>query len=347
MSRVLAVIGAQYGSEGKGVVVHHLADRFNVHVRVGGPNAGHSFKHNGRLWKMRAVPCGWTNKTAQLFIGAGAVIDPAVLAGELAAIREVDKSIDDRLFVDADAWCIMDEDRDLERSEAMDQEIGSTLEGVGAARARRLRRSPECDHRFFRAAPGFGMDHLVRYHTSFDLNALITGKDRVLLEGTQGCGLSLVHGPWPYVTSADTGAAQLLADCGIAPSRLTDVLLVMRTFPIRVGGHSGDLLKELTWEEMSERVGKKVEERTTVTNRVRRIGEWDESLILRACSLNRPGLAALMFADYLDPEVEGNVTMLSRKVLQFIDELEARFAFKVALVGTGGPDFAVVERRVL
>ena len=61
MNKVLAVIGAQYGSEGKGVIVHHLADRYDVHVRVGGPNAGHTIKHDGYVYKMRSIPCGWTN----------------------------------------------------------------------------------------------------------------------------------------------------------------------------------------------------------------------------------------------------------------------------------------------
>ena len=68
---ILAVVGAQYGSEGKGVIVNYLANRYHVHVRTGGPNAGHSFIHKGRIWKMQVIPCGWTNPEAILVLGRG------------------------------------------------------------------------------------------------------------------------------------------------------------------------------------------------------------------------------------------------------------------------------------
>src|SRR5690606_3570968 len=90
---VLAVVGAQYGSEGKGVIVNHIANRYQVHVRVGGPNAGHSFVHKGRVWKMQVIPCGWTNPDAILVLGRGMLVNPETLALELrelgrAACRE-------------------------------------------------------------------------------------------------------------------------------------------------------------------------------------------------------------------------------------------------------------------
>src|SRR5207302_1541674 len=126
-NRCLAVIGAQYGSEGKGVIVHHLAHDFQVHVRVGGPNAGHTFFHEGKYFKMRSLPCGWVNPDAALVIGAGAIIDPQVLMHEIALIEDAGYSVRERLFIDPSAWCIVEEDRDIERRERMDDEIGSTL----------------------------------------------------------------------------------------------------------------------------------------------------------------------------------------------------------------------------
>jgi adenylosuccinate synthase len=94
---------------------------------------------------------------------------------------------------------------------------------------------------------------------------------------------------------------------------------------------------------MSRFVGREVSEVTTVTQRVRRIGEWDGSLIDRAQLLNRANVAALTFADYLDPSIEGK-RELTPKIVEFIDALEVTYGFRVALIGTGGPEFTVIER---
>src|SRR5690606_242933 len=100
-------------------------------------------------------------------------------------------------------------------------------------------------------------------------------------------------------------AAQLAADVGLPPHLVTRVLLVARTYPIRVAGNSGPLKNELTWEELSRWIGKQVVERTTVTNKIRRIGEWDEGLIDRAVTLNGPWSMALAFMYYWRPEDAG------------------------------------------
>lgn len=337
----LAVIGAQYGSEGKGVIVHHLADDFQVHVRVGGPQAGHSFMHDNVLYKMRCIPCGWTNLGATLVIGRGAVIDPDVLVDELAMISKVDPLIYDRLFVDTAAWCVSNADRINAKVDRTTQRYGATGEGVGQARVRRLARDLNDDLRFGSVAAGYGLSRLVHSDTVSLLNWL-RGSRSILLEGTQGAGLSLIHGPWPYTTNHDTSAAQLAADCGLPPDAIDDVLLVMRTYPIRVAGNSGPLEHEIDWEILSARLGREVREYTTVTNRQRRIGEWEDGVIRLARMINGAKHAALTFADYLDPEVEGLKT-LSPIVTQFIRLIEERHAFKVMFVGTGGPNFTVVD----
>lgn len=346
MKEVLAVVGAQYGSEGKGAIVHHLADRFNVHVRTGGPNAGHSFFHQGRtggkVWKMRSVPCGWTNFKAELVIGAGAVVDLVTLMGELEKVREEDPDILKRFRIDPRAWVITDEARNFELQLNMQAKIGSTLEGVGQTRINRISRDDRTDYR---------LGNLInRRHPLWpclsDTVEFLEGIDsNVLLEGTQGSGLSLVHGPWPYVTSADTNAAQLAADAGVSPRKVTGVLLVARTYPIRVGGHSGDLYREITWETLSERLGRKVEEFTTVTGRLRRIGHWDPDLFGKAVVLNQPVHVALTFGDYVDPDLSG-VDGSSDKVERFIaaNVLNVPHVLAAPLLGTGGPYFTVHER---
>ena len=149
------------------------------------------------------------------------------------------------------------------------------------------------------------------------------------------------------MTSHDTNAAQLAADAGLPPMLVTRVLLVVRTYPIRVAGNSGPLKNELTWEEISRRVGKQVVERTTVTNKVRRIGEWDEELLDNAITLNRPTSIAITFMDYLSPQDEGKTQwgdLSSDTAKRFIRYVESRFRVQVSLIGTGGPNWNIVDR---
>lgn len=345
---VLCVIGGQYGSEGKGVVVHHLANRYQIHVRVGGPNAGHTFWHLGHEWKMRSVPCGWVNPDATLVIGAGAVVDLTVLIGELSALEAVGYSVRNRLLLDYRAVLIGSSFRQYERD--LRDSIGSTGEGVGAARVARILRDPgKCylagDRKNW-ILDQLGVD--VRDTADFLTLAHAEGTD-ILLEGTQGAGLSLLFGPWPYVTSQDVSAAQLLADCGLPPKDVR-VLMVLRTYPIRVGGNSGPLPGEFTWDQLSERLGYVVRERTTVTGRLRRIGQFDSMQVVRAVERNQPDEIALMFVDYLcarDRAVT-EYEKLSGTSRNFINHLEDLCGAPVTLIGTGRRDiigpFTVIDR---
>lgn len=337
---VLCLIGGQYGSEGKGVIAHHLAGEYGVHVRVGGPNAGHTFRNNGRIWKMRSLPCGWVNPDATLIIGAGAIFDPELLAEEIHATLTSPK----RVWVDPRAVVIEPADRSGPYS--LKETIGATGEGVGPARIRRMWRGVEP----VRTAWDLFIDGKGKYpwrvaDASGIINRMRLSGANVLLEGTQGALLSLIHGPWPYVTSADTGAAQLLADCGVPPTANVKVLMTIRTFPIRVGGHSGPLPNETTWEKISELIGKKVEEFTTVTKRLRRVGFFEASDVEKAIGLNGPDGLAVMFMDYLFPTCEGmrGWDELPSSVQQATRDLEQKFGVPVKFIGTGGPDFAVVE----
>lgn len=346
---VLAVVGAQYGSEGKGVIVNHIADRYQIHVRVGGPNAGHSFVHKGRVWKMQVIPCGWTNPDAILVLGRGMLVNPKTLVMELWGIEQVDPTIHDRLIIDGQAG-VLDPAFELEEGGTageLHQRIGSTGKGVGAARIARIQRDPSRFKLMRDVAAQYGLERYIVEDTPRYLQDRLAKGDNILLEGTQGSGLSLIHGPWPYVTSHDTNAAQLAADVGLPPHLVTRVLLVARTYPIRVAGNSGPLKNELTWEELSRRIGKQVVERTTVTNKIRRIGEWDEDLIDRAVTLNGPTSMAITFMDYLSPADEGKTRWedLSDTAKRFVDYVERRWQVPVPLIGTGGPAWNVVERE--
>lgn len=345
------MVGGQYGSEGKGVIVNKIANDYDVHVRTGGPNAGHSFYYNGQPRKMQAIPCGWTNPSAMLVIGRGALVNPEILNSELEWLEKEDPNIRSRLLIDYHAG-VLDPSFHVEEGGIhgeIHERIGSTGEGVGAARMARMARNPKNFSLMADVAADWGLTNQLADTVSV-LNGWVSkDKVNVLLEGTQGSGLSLIHGPWPFVTSSDTNAAQLAADAGIPPHWVSDVLLVVRAYPIRVAGNSGPLENELSWGEMSSRVGRPVQERTTVTKLIRRVGEWDDDLFKRSVMLNAPTDVALTFADYISPKDEGLTSWdaVSRETKDFVGKVETMTnGVKIRYVGTGGDGWKVIDRWV-
>ena len=137
-------------------------------------------------------------------------------------------------------------------------------------------------------------------------------------KGTQGAGLSLYHGKYPYVTSRDTSVAGCLSEAGIPPSRVRRVVMVCRTYPIRVespkSSTSGPMGTEINWKTVSKRSGiprsqLEDKEKTSTTHRRRRVAEFDWELLRRASALNGPTDVALAFADYLNRENENAQTI--------------------------------------
>lgn len=333
----LALVGGQYGSEGKGVIAAGLAPHFQAAVRTGGPNAGHSFYHERQLFKMRSVPCAWINPATRLFIGAGAVVDPELLAREVEMTKRV-------IQIDPQATIIRREDHEAEQTIGLREKIGSTTEGVGRARISKIDR--------------MGLAVLARDYTwederivvepvapeLWDINSI---NGAIMLEGTQGAGLSLHHGHYPYVTSNDTNAAQLAADAGLPPSAVEHVHLVVRTHPIRVAGNSGPTGGlELSWDEFIEKGVVKVPERTTVTNNVRRIFTFDDREFERAIALNDPCGVWVTFGDYVDPGAHGRADIddlmdgpMGDWVRQHINPTGVRLLG----VGVGGDFWDVIE----
>lgn len=352
---VTAVVGGQYGSEGKGVIVNHLADRFDIHVRTGAPNAGHSFYHGDNVIKMQTIPCGWTNTDALLFIGAGGLVNPKIFMEEAIMLHKIDKHILDKVFIDGSCGVLDEEFHNAEGgiNGEMHKRIGSTGEGVGPARVARINRDPER----FRLARDIEIGEFYDHRTKIDMssftmegtavrmNMMLDEGKNIMLEGTQGSGLSLIHGPWPYCTSTDTNAAQLCADAGISPLRVGNVILVLRTYPIRVAGNSGPLSNELTWDEMSQRVGRPLIEKTTVTQKIRRVGMFDWDMAQQAVTLNQPTSIALTFMDYIEPESAGVTEWrdFGTKARAFIHDVERNLGVPVNFVSTGGPRWAVAE----
>lgn len=343
--RMAVLVGGQYGSEGKGAVAAHLAYRYDVHVRVGSPNAGHTIWWNGERHVMQTIPCGWINPDARIVIGRGALVSPRLLMQELAHIETYYPDFRDRLYIDPMAGVLDERFHEAEGGVDGDihRRIGSTGEGVGAARIARLRRDPSEFRMFGEIAGDLGLETSLCYNTPDFLARMQDSGLDVMLEGTQGSALSLYHSYWPYCTTVDTNAAGIIAEVGVAPSRVTDVVMVCRTYPIRVAGNSGPMRNETDWDRVSRAAGREVEERTTVTRKVRRVAEWDDELFRQACLLNSPTEIALTFCDYVDPMLHGADSLEqvagSKLLRDFMTE--HRLWGRVKYFGTG-PD-AMVE----
>lgn len=359
------LIGGQYGSEGKGHVAAYLAKDYDVLVRVGGPNAGHTVSSSSGLYTYHHLPSGSKDTNARLLLGPGMTIHVKTLLKE---IRECNIE-PDRLFIDPQAMIIDDDDRESEKS--LVTSIASTGQGSGAAQARRItgRHSDKLKlaKDIEELRPYVGSEPPYRGSTLNQLEIAYFQRKLILLEGTQGSGLSIFHGVYPYVTSRDTNVGGCLAEAGISPNRIRRTLMVVRPTPIRVGNPdggeshtSGPLKHEVTFEEVAKSAGLEPEEvkgyeRTSTTKRARRVSwfEWDQ--FRRACALNAPTDIVLTFADYIS---ESNrrarrFEQLSQDTIKFVEELERIAQAPVSLINTrfvrpadGGIDLrTVIDRR--
>lgn len=331
--KITIIIGGQFGSEAKGKVISFLANEFDIAVRKGAPNAGHTVFKNGEIFRLQQIPATFVNPKCVLCIGAGALINPDILKKEVENTKTRE-----RLFIDPQAGII--EEKHLLQEGELVQKIGSTGKGCGAALADRIWRKD------FKLAKDVLKDFRFTNVAELINQGIDEGKN-ILVEGTQGFGLSLYHGIYPFVTSRDTNAANFLAEAGISPRFADEVILVIRTYPIRVAGNSGPLPNEITWDELSKRIGKKVEEITTVTKKVRRVAEFDIEVVKKAILINRPTQIALQFLNYLFPKDEGKNSWdsLSQEAKTYVENLERDFGVPITLIGTAQSNEGMVDRR--
>lgn len=312
------VVGGQFGSEGKGAAAAFIAKRtakldarFDIITTNAGAQAGHTSTHDGQkrvvfhlptASLIDAVAMRYNAAADQLeqlppitYLNAGSVIDPDVLQQELTDNPEV--LLGDRFAIHPLAAVITDECRDAELAVNSPQtKIASTRKGVGQAIARKVLKNGVLakDHPF--TAPFCRRLDLMR--------AMATGQS-VLVEVPQGVSLSM-NGPfYPHVTSRNCTVMQAMSDADIHPNFYGSSMLVLRTFPIRVGnipehgGFSGDVYpdqQETTWDEIGVEA-----EITTVTKRVRRVFTWSRQQALESIALTMPDVIYLTFCDYCKP----------------------------------------------
>jgi len=340
--KLVIIVGGQYGSEAKGTIAAHLARTTPnklIATRVAGPNAGHTvYDEHGKPWPLRTIPVAAVAKPdAQLHIAPGSEIDETVLHDELNRLRQAGYPVN--LHIDNQATILSPNHIDQETNRRMHQRLGSTGKGIGAARAARLLREAEL----------YGGEH----NTATEAMQHLAQGGEVHIEGTQGYGLGLHAGNYPFCTSSDCRAIDFAAMAGITPwdKRIAhlDIWIVLRTHPIRVAGNSGPLNNEITFEQLSQKLQQTIEpEKTTVTQKIRRIGEWEDQLALDAIQANGDTIntrLALTFADYLHPDAHGitNYYQLPQEARIWIEQKEHTLDRKFEIICTGPQ--TLIDRR--
>ena len=332
----VAVIGAQWGDEGKGKIVDWLAERADVVVRFqGGHNAGHTLVVGEKVYKLSLLPSGIVRGTPSV-IGNGVVLDPWALKAEVEKLRGQGVTITpDTLMIADNCALILPFHRDLDalREDASgDGKIGTTRRGIGPAYEDKVGRRAirVCDlahldelgsqldrltahHDALRA--GFGQPPIDRAALIADLRAIAgfvlpyvqpvwrmlgearaRGK-RILFEGAQGVLLDVDHGTYPFVTSSNTIAGTAAGGSGLGPSAVGFVLGIAKAYTTRVG--SGPFPTELA-DATGERLGERGHEFGTVTGRKRRCGWFDAVLVRQSAAVGGITGIALTKIDVLD-----------------------------------------------
>src|SRR5215467_8120275 len=365
----VAVVGAQWGDEGKGKIVDWLSERADVVVRFqGGHNAGHTLVIGNVEYKLSLLPSGVVRPGKLSIIGNGVVVDPWALVDEIDAIRTKGVEVSPQNLKHADnAALILPSHGALDRAREerlSDSRIGTTGRGIGPAYEDKVGRRAlrVCDLADPKALEQ-RFDQLLLHH-----NALLRGLDkpevdrgellarlreiaphilpyaapvwrllddarragrRILFEGAQGAMLDVDHGTYPYVTSSNTLAGQAAAGSGIAPGAVGYVLGITKAYTTRVG--SGPFPTELN-DAVGEKLGERGREFGVVTGRKRRCGWFDAVAVRQAVKTGGITGIALTKLDVLDGFDEIKVCTAYRYAGQSYDYVPSGMTAQAGLV---------------
>lgn len=262
---IIIVQGAQWGSEAKGMVAAALArdKRVDLAVRTGAVNAGHTVYFGGQQIKMQQLPTAWAaNPRSRLILGAGTFVNPEILAREIEILSHLTGAdIRQRVVIDKQASLHLQEHQDQAKLENRHHAIGATGKGCSVAITDKIRyrgKGYMLFHEWWskfaqhdRYLGGIEFDDTVRIlHDGYDKGMQIS------LEGTQGSLLDLNLGPYPYTTHKPTQAIEWALEAGLALGMSYEVVMVARTYPIRVAGNSGPMAKETTWPNIARTINR-------------------------------------------------------------------------------------------
>jgi len=332
----LAVIGAQWGDEGKGKIVDLLCESFDVVARYqGGHNAGHTVKFADQHYALRLIPSGILHPDKLCILGNGMVIDPEALLEEIGKLRAMGIRIEENLKISDNAQVILPYHRalDLAREEfAGEAKIGTTGRGIGPAYETKVSRygiriADLLDEKVLRRKIEFacaeknsvlkiygkealdpaelldaylGYAEILRPRITNGvvlINEQIRAGKKVMFEGAQGTLLDVDHGTYPFVTSSNTVVGGVCTGLGVAPKHIHQVIGVVKAYTTRVGG--GSFPTELN-NEHGEHLRRRGNEFGTVTGRPRRTGWLDLPVLRTSAMLNGLDAIALTKLDVLD-----------------------------------------------
>lgn len=338
---VTVIVGGQFGSEGKGKAAHFFARELEatVAIRVGGPNSGHTvIGPNGEPIIFKQLPTAALLPDVVCVLPAGSYIQSDILLAEIR-MAGLDGS---RVLIDPNAVIITERELATERDSGLCFAIGSTGSGTGAAVINRIRRTDEVQF----ARDDETLKPYIQAATPF-LRDRLNKKQRVLVEGTQGFGLSLLHTPhYPNATSRDTTAAGFVAEAGLSPLDVDDVVMVIRAFPIRVPGNSGPLPNETTWDVITQESNSSIplSELTSVTRKQRRIAKFDPEVVRLAIAHNRPTRIVLNHLDYVDVDC-GSINQLTDKAFLFTKSVETSISKMIQYIGYGRSEVSFTPNK--
>jgi adenylosuccinate synthase len=329
----IAVLGAQWGDEGKGKIVDLLTPHFSIVARYqGGHNAGHTVYANGRKFVLRLLPSGILHEGITCVIGNGVVVDPQALFAEIDEISKAGVTIGDRLLISDKAHLILPYHRELDLlSEARrgERKIGTTSRGIGPAYEDKIARrgvrvgdlaNPESlaeavEHNVAARNRIIGdstmdarqvLDELARAwqrmspwvtDVSLFLDRARQAGRSIMFEGAQGTLLDIDHGTYPYVTSSNSTVGGVCTGLGVPPKAVDGVIGAAKAYTTRVG--EGPLPTELHGE-MGQRLRESGQEFGAVTGRPRRCGWYDAVAVRYAVRVNGLDALALTKLDVLD-----------------------------------------------
>ncbi|MEJ7812621.1 MAG: adenylosuccinate synthase, partial [Gemmatimonadaceae bacterium] len=333
-TRVVVVVGAQWGDEGKGKLVDVIAERADWVVRYqGGANAGHTVQIGGRSFVLHQIPSGILHAGVRCAIGGGVVLDPDTLFTEIDELVRDGVDVEGRLYVSDRAHLVLPHHKLLDGESAASREIGTTGRGIGPAyedkvarrgvrvldlrhpeRLRGLveRAATHADAQLaaFGSAKRSDVDATLALLERLTPRLLVLSEDvglavhralksgaAILMEGAQGSLLDVDHGTYPFVTSSNTTSGGAAVGVGIAPTAIDAVLGIVKAYTTRVG--NGPLPTEME-EPLASHVRRLGAEFGATTGRPRRCGWFDAVVVRYAARVNGLTGLAVTKLDVLD-----------------------------------------------
>ncbi|MBF0276980.1 MAG: adenylosuccinate synthase [SAR324 cluster bacterium] len=333
----VAIVGSQWGDEGKGKLVDFLTERADIVARYqGGNNAGHTVKFQDKKFILHLIPSGILRNKVSV-IGNGAVIDPAALFTEIEELKNLNIPVEKYLKISNTAHLVLPYHRvfdQLREKVRGDDKVGTTGRGIGPTYTDKITRSgirmiDMSDPKYFKqrleailpeknclmkyyfqedlqfSAQEICEEYLGYYQklksylcdSSLLINDAIDQGRNVLFEGAQGTFLDVDHGTYPFVTSSNTLSGGICSGCGVGPMKITKVIGIAKAYTTRVG--SGPFPTELL-NDTGEFLRKEGAEFGATTGRPRRCGWFDAVLVRQAVRLNGITSLAITKLDVLD-----------------------------------------------